>query len=128
MEMYKGKLHNTHSSTQGNHDNDILHCTIENSSNSILNLNNDIDSNHGESHWTSFDENKNKNKSDNDFTCYCGKKCKGLRGLRAHQRSCVASNLDDLKALFIQSNATNQLRRRRTTVTSARENSSKKKE
>ena len=25
-----------------------------------------------------------------------------------HQRSCVASNLDDLKALFTQSNATNQ--------------------
>ena len=48
--MYKGKLHNTNSSTQGNHDNDILHCTIENSSNSILNLNNDIDSNHGEGH------------------------------------------------------------------------------
>ena len=51
---------------------------------------------------------QNKNKSDNDFTCYCGKKCKGLRGLRAHQRSCVASNLDDLKALFTQSNATYQ--------------------
>ena len=36
------------------------------------------------------------------------KKSKDLRDLRAHQRSCVASNLDDLKALFTQSNATNR--------------------
>ena len=64
-------------------------------------------SNHGESHLTSSDENENKNKSDHDVTCYCGKKCKGLRGLRTHQRSCVASNLDDLKALFTQISATN---------------------
>ena len=73
-----------------------------------MNLNNDIDSNHGEGHLTSYDENQNKNKSDNDFTCYCSKKCKGIRGLRAHQRSCVASNLDDLKVLFTQSNASYQ--------------------
>ena len=84
----KGKLHNTHSTTQGNHDNDILHRTIESPPNSLLNLNSDIDSNHGEGHWTSYDENQNKNKSDNDFTCYCCKKwLRGLRGLKAHQRS-----------------------------------------
>ena len=72
-----------------------------------MNLNNDIDSNHGEGHLTSYHENKNKNKSDNGFRCYCRKKCKGLRGLRAHQRSCVASNLDDLKVLFTQNNGKN---------------------
>ena len=41
-------------------------------------------SNHGEGHLTSYDENQNQNKSDSDFKYYCGKKCKGLRGLRAH--------------------------------------------
>ena len=96
----KGKLHNTHTTAQGNHENDILHRTIENPPNSLVSLNNDIDSNHGEGHLTSYDENKNKNKSDNDFTCYCGKKCKGLRGLIAHQPSCVASNLDDLQTNY----------------------------
>ena len=44
------------------------------------------------------------------------KKCKGLRGFRAHPRSCVASNVDDLKVLFSQSDtqkATRKQRRRR---------------
>ena len=40
--------------------------------------------------------------------CYCCKKCKDLRGLGAHEHSCVASNLDDYKNLFPQNNATNQ--------------------
>ena len=84
----KGKLHNTHSTTQGKHDNNILHSTIENPPNSLVN--NDIDSNHGEGHLTSYNENQNQNKSNNDFTCYCSKKCKCLRGLRVHQRSCFA--------------------------------------
>ena len=93
----KEKLHSAHSTTQGNHDNDILHHTIENPLNSLVNLNNDIYSNHSEGHLTSY-----------DFTCYCSKKCKGLRRLRAHQRSCIASNLDNLKPLFTQNNATCQ--------------------
>ena len=57
-------------------------------------------------HLTTYDEIQQQNKrTDNDFTCYCGKRCKGLRGIRAHQRSCVASNFGDLKALFTQSDA-----------------------
>ena len=39
---------------------------IENSPNSLVN--NDIDSNHGEGHLTSYNENQNQNKSNNDFT------------------------------------------------------------
>ena len=46
----KGELYNTHSATQGNHDNYILHRRIENLPNSLVNLNNDIDSNHGKVH------------------------------------------------------------------------------
>ena len=45
----KRKLRNTHTTTQDNHDN-ILHSTIENPPNSLVNLNNVIDSNHGEGH------------------------------------------------------------------------------
>ena len=90
------KLHTTLSITQGNHDNIILHRTIETPSNSLANLNNNIEPNHSEGHLTAYDENQQQNKrTDEDFTCYCGKKCKGLRGLRAHQRSCVASNFED---------------------------------
>ena len=58
----KGKLHNTHSTKQGNH---ISHRTIENPPNLLVNLNNDIVSNHGEGHLTSYDKNQNRNKYDN---------------------------------------------------------------
>ena len=34
--------------------------------------------------------------------CYCGKKCKGLRGLKAHQRSCDVLDLPELRSLFQQ--------------------------
>ena len=61
----KEKLHSAHSTTQGNHDNDILHHMIENPPNSLVNLNNDIYSTHGEGHLTSY-----------DFTCYCIKSVK----------------------------------------------------
>ena len=103
------KLHTTPSTTQGNHDNSILHQTIETPTNSLVTLNNIIETNHGEGHLTTYDENQLQNKrTDNDYTCYGGRKCKGLRGLTAHKHSCVVSNLDDLKGLFTQSNATIQ--------------------
>ena len=83
--------------------------TIETSSQSLANLNNNIEPNHCEGHLTTFYENQQQNKrTDNDFTCYCPKKCKGLIELTAHQRSSVASSLDDLKALFPQSDTKNQ--------------------
>ena len=34
--------------------------------------------------------------------CYCGKKCKGQRGLKAHQRSCNVLDLPELRSLFQQ--------------------------
>ena len=34
--------------------------------------------------------------------CYCGKKCKGLRRLKAHQRSCNVLDLPELRNLFQQ--------------------------
>ena len=34
------------------------------------------------------------------FTCYCGKKCKGLRGLKAHQRSYHVVDIPNIKELF----------------------------
>ena len=34
------------------------------------------------------------------FICYCGKNCKGIRGLRAHQRFCHIQDLPDFKELF----------------------------
>ena len=83
--------------------------TIETSSHSLANLNNNIEPNHCEGHLTAFHENQQQNKrTDNDFTCYSPKKFKGLRELTAHLRSCVASSPDDLKALFPQSDTKNQ--------------------
>ena len=43
----------------------------------------------------------NLNNLDNDNDCYlkecyCDKKCKGLRGLKAHQRSCSVLDLPEL--------------------------------
>ena len=34
------------------------------------------------------------------FTCYCGKKCKGLCGLKAHQHSCHVVDIPNIKELF----------------------------
>ena len=34
------------------------------------------------------------------FTCYCGKKCKGLHGLKAHQSSCHVVDIPNIKELF----------------------------
>ena len=100
---WKEKLHTTPSTTHGNHDNNILHRTIETPLNFLVNLNNNVESNYCEDHLTTYDENQQNKRTDNDFTCYCGEKCKGLRGLRAHQHSSAASNFDDLKALFRES-------------------------
>ena len=49
------------------------------------------------------EESENTLQEHNDphrFTCYCGKKCKGLRGLKAHQRSCHVVDIPNIKELF----------------------------
>ena len=35
-----------------------------------------------------------------EFICYCGRVCKGLRGLQAHKRACRILDIPDMKALF----------------------------
>ena len=62
---------------------------------SITNTNNMVNGNNKES--------ENTLKEHNDphrFTCYCGKKCKGLRGLKAHQRSFYVVDIPNIKELF----------------------------
>ena len=46
----------------------------------------------------------NQNNNDDCYMkeCYCGKLCKGLRGLKAHQRSCKVLDLPELREMFQQ--------------------------
>ena len=51
------------------------------------------------------DENEqhNDDESENDINslfCYCGKRCKGLRGLQAHKRACRMLTIPDLRSLY----------------------------
>ena len=49
------------------------------------------------------EESENALQEHNDsrrFTCYCGKKCKGLCGLKAHQCSCHVVDIPNIKKLF----------------------------
>ena len=41
-----------------------------------------------------------KQKNENRHSCFCGKECKGLRGLQAHKRACKVMTLADTKSLF----------------------------
>lgn len=71
---HKWRLSTNPSTTQGNHDNSILHRAI---SNFLVNLNNNIKLNHCEGHLTTYDESQQQDKrTNNDFTCYCGKNAK----------------------------------------------------
>ena len=46
----------------------------------------------------------NQNNNDDCYMkeCYCSKLCKGLRGLKAHQRSCKVLDLPELREMFQQ--------------------------
>ena len=49
------------------------------------------------------EESENTLQEHNDphrFTCYCGKKCKRLRGLKAHQHSCHMVDIPNIKELL----------------------------
>ena len=41
-----------------------------------------------------------ENNEDNYIKCHCGKLCKGIRGLRAHQRFCKINDMPELRELF----------------------------
>ena len=44
---------------------------------------------------------REENNEDNDeYVCYCGRVCAGLRGLQAHKRACKYLDLEDIKTLF----------------------------
>ena len=62
---------------------------------SIANTNNMVNGNNEESENTLQEHN-----DPHRFTCYCGKKCKGLRGLKAHQCSCYVVDIPNIKELF----------------------------
>ena len=62
---------------------------------SIANTNNVVNGNNEESENTLLEHN-----DPHRFTCYCGKKCKGLRGLKAHQRSYHVVDIPNIKELF----------------------------
>ena len=66
----------------------------------MANLNNDCNEQIPEGYETEYDQTVRDELSNNNCTCYCGKRCKGLRGLKAHQRSCHVSKIPDLKDLF----------------------------
>ena len=62
---------------------------------SITNTNNMVNGNSEESENTLQEHN-----DPHRFTCYCGKKCKGLCGLKAHQRSCHVVDIPNIKEFF----------------------------
>ena len=41
-----------------------------------------------------------ENNEDNYIKCHCEKSCKGIRGLRAHQRFCKINDMPELRELF----------------------------
>ena len=48
-----------------------------------------------------------KNDSSCYFQCHCGKLCKGIRVIRAHQRFCTVSDVSELRQLFNEEIITN---------------------
>ena len=94
--------------TNSIHGNDnSAHISVQDISSTIANMNNNIPPENNEGMLTEYDLEQQRdvnNRAINFFTCYCGKTCNGLRGLRPHQTSCHISNVDELKDLFTPEN------------------------
>ena len=80
---------------------------------SLVNLNNIHDENLLDAYITNYDKElqdeaigSNIPCRDTEMECYCGKKCKGLKGLRAHRRFCHVGSMPDLNNLFALENLT----------------------
>ena len=74
---------------------------IESAPHSLTNYNCVIQNSVGEAHETDYDlETRKQTEKDPAIECHCGKKCKGLRGLRAHRRFCQFGAISDLNSIF----------------------------
>ena len=76
--------------------------SIENSSRSLVNLSDQYSLNDPEGTITECDEKlqSKENNEDDYIKCNCGKSCKGICGLRAHQRFCKINDMPELRELF----------------------------
>ena len=75
----------------------------------IININNQYELEAREGILTEYDEclQRNKNHSSCYFQCHCGKICKGIHVIRAHQRFCTVSDVPELRQLFNEEIITN---------------------
>lgn len=79
---------------------------VEDILSTVASVNNSIPENN-EGMLTEYDLEQQRavnNRTIKAFTCYCGKTCNGLLGLRARQTSCHISNIDELKHPFTPEN------------------------
>ena len=94
-----------------NHGNDIdsTILDIETIDNSIININNQYELEAPEAILSEYDERlqREKNASSYYLKCHCGKLCKGIAGLRVHQRFCTISDIPELRKLFNEEIVTN---------------------
>ena len=75
---------------------------IENSSRSLVNLNDQHSLNAPEETIIEYDEKmqSKENNEDDYINCHCGKSCTSNRGLRSHQRFCKTNDMPELRELF----------------------------
>ena len=87
-----------------NHGNNIESTifNIETIDNSIVNINNQYELEAPEGILTEYDERLQREKNNSSYyvQCHRGKLCKGIRGLRAHQRFCTIGDVLKLRELF----------------------------
>ena len=80
---------------------------IERADISMVNLNDEHGNVNPEAHETNYDRDM-QSTSIVYYECHCGKKCKGLQGLKAHQRSCHITLIEEFKDLFTFDNNTEE--------------------
>ena len=102
--MCTAKLYTQSAQITGNHgdQNKEQIQSIENSSTSLVNLNNQHSLNAPEGTITEYNEKmqSKENNEDDYIKCHCGKSCKGVRGLRTHQRFCKINDMLELRELL----------------------------
>ena len=84
--------------------NNSAHLFVEDILSTVANVNNSIPENN-EGMLTEYNLEQQRavnNRTIKAFTCYCGKTCNGLLGLRARQTSCHISNIDELNIHLLQ--------------------------
>ena len=84
---------------------DIVH-SLETPERSLANTDNVIVNTNDPPDIRQSEEDNETNKE--EITCFCGKVCKGIRGLQAHKRACKIIDIPDIRALLekpLQNNA-----------------------